>query len=141
MRIVSQSVVHSYSPMLALPAPRIAGLLPAHVGPLPKPSAEFTYHNAALTALSPERCDQLIDAVTTLLDVAVAHATGEMNDNALRASQVLFHRQLTGHSPEGPGRQAGKPTHPTAYRAERDADMLEWWAGARKRLAAGQVQS
>ena len=142
--IVLQSGQVSYSPTpLLLPAPRIAGLLaarsvssPGQANQAPTSSAEFTYHNGGLTRLSAEQCAEFMDAVTTLLDVAVAYANGDMNDNALRAAQVLFHRQMTGHSPEGPGRLDGRPIHPTAYRAERDADMLEWWAGARKRLGA-----
>ena len=143
-QIIPDGVSLFYSPFLALPAPKIAGLLPAHAGqasqaPTGTSAAKFTYRNAALARLSAERCAQLIDSVTMLLDVAVAYANSEMNDNALRAAQVLFHRQLTGHSPDGPGRHNGRPIHPTAYRAERDADMLEWLVSAKKRL--GEVRS
>jgi hypothetical protein len=133
--IVSQSgQVPHFPTLLLLPAPRIAGLigatsvtsLPGQASQPPTSSPEFVYRNAALTELSPERCAQFIDAVTTLLDVAVAYAHGDMNDNALRAAQVLFHRQLTGHSPD-------RPLTPLAFRSERDADLLDWWATARKR--------
>jgi hypothetical protein len=37
MQIVSQFALFSYSPFPALPAPRIAGLLPANVAPPPPP--------------------------------------------------------------------------------------------------------
>lgn len=139
--IVSQSVYVSYSSTpLLLPAPRIAGLIAAtsvtSQAP-PKSSPDFTYRNASLTDLAAEERAQFIEAVTTLLDVAVAYVHGDMNDNALRAAQVLFHRQLTGHSPDRSGRHIGRPLHPTAYRAERDADLLDWWVGARKRLGEG----
>src|SRR5579859_5396374 len=133
--IVSQSGHVSYSPTpLLLPAPRIAGLIAATSAtsePPSKPSPEFTYRNAMLTDLSADRRAQFIDAVTMLLDVAVAYAHGDMNDNALRAAQVVFHRYLTGHSPD-------RPLNPVAYRAERDADLLDWWAGASRRLAASE---
>ena len=129
--IVSRSGKVLYSPTpLLLPAPHIAGLIAA-TSVTSKPSAEFTYRNPTLAALPAEHRSQFIDAVTTLLDVAVAYAHGDLNDNALRAAQVLFHRQLTGHSPD-------RPLTPTAYRAERDAELIEWWVGARKRLA-GEV--
>src|SRR5579864_1039278 len=136
--IVSQSGHVSYSPTpLLLPAPRIAGLIAATSvtsEPPPKPSPEFTYHNAALTELSAGQLTPFIEAVTTLLDVAVAYAHGDMSDNALRAAQVLFHRQMTGHSPD-------RPLNPVAYRAERDADLLDWWVGANKRLVASEETS
>src|SRR5579864_1788226 len=133
--IVSQSGQVSYSSTpLLLPAPRIAGLIAATSvtsEPPPKLSPEFTYRNATLTDLSTEQHTRFTDAVTTLLDVAVAYTHGAMNENALRAAQVLFHRQLTGHSPD-------RPLTPVAYRAERDADLLDWWVGATRRLAASE---
>jgi len=134
--IVSQSgqVTYSHAPLL-LSAPRIAGLIAATSvtsEPPPKPSAEFSYRNGLLAELSAERRSQFIDAATTLLDVAVVYSHGDMSDNALRAAQVLFHRQLTGHSPD-------RPMNPVAYRAERDADLLDWWVGASRRLAASEA--
>jgi len=130
--IVSQSgqVTYFASPLL-LPAPRIAGLIAA-TSVTSKPLPEFTYRNARLADLSAGRRAQLIEAATTLLDVAVAVMCGDMNDSALRAAQVLFHRQLTGHSPD-------RPLNPVAYRAERDADLLDWWVGASRRLSASEA--
>ncbi len=63
---------------LLLPAPRIAGLLPARCGdppPDPPPNvAGFTYNNPRLAKLPPDQRDRLYVAAQTLLDVALGRA-------------------------------------------------------------------
>ncbi len=115
MRIVAQSVCISYSPFPALPAPRIAGLLPA---PKPKPITTFTYTNARLEGLSTIEQEQLFAATTLLLDVAVRHQSGEMSDHALNTALAAFRRAMTG--------QPARPMNPAAFAAEMDVPLLQF---------------
>ncbi len=66
MHIVPQSPYLWHSPFLALPAPKIAGLLMP-----PKPPV-LSYSSAALNSLSLAQQAKLQDAMTALLDSAVA---------------------------------------------------------------------
>lgn len=131
MEIVQQSPSLSHSHVtLLLPAPKIAGLLPARVGVEPEqaatqPVSAFIYDTPQLAELPTEKRECLLDAARTLLDVAVGFVLDDLNEDALRAAQVLFHRQIVGHSPR-------RPMNPVTYRAERDADILEWALSAAK---------
>jgi len=129
MRIVPQSAPASYSLLptsLALPAPKIAGLL----GPGPQPDrSAYSYSDPRLAAFTDEQRTRLFDAADTLLEIAVRFATRELSDTAVRAAASLFARKLT-------GRPATRYQGPEHFRAEQDADLLDWLLGVEKRNAA-----
>ena len=146
MSILPNSQLVSHSPFpaqrathespLLLPAPKIAGLLGTgeterashdgrashdhYMGGAEKDAdqARFTFVDWRLATLDAEQRRRFSDAAQTLLGVALRFAIDEMNEDALRAAQVLFHRKLTGHSPR-------RPMTPVAFRAEGDADLLD----------------
>ncbi len=115
MRIVAQSVSISYSPFLALPAPRIAGLLPA---PKPPPLPTFSYANSRLAELNSSQQRALFSAATLLFDIAVRHQSGEMSDHALNTALAAFRRAMTG--------QPARPMNPAAFAAEMDVPLLQF---------------
>ena len=125
MRIVQQSGSASYShfpaAQLLLPAPRIAGLLPASVQRPPDDHdhavAPFIYNDPRLADLSPDLREQLYTAAKILLDVAIAHTQGTVNDHALNTALSLFRRAVTG--------KPMKPMTPAQYKAEADVMFLE----------------
>jgi len=134
MRIVPQSAIGSYSPVLALPAPRIAGLLPART-PRPAsdpPSPVFTFTDARLSELDSLHRDRIFAAITMLFNVAVGHALNDLNDQALNAALTLVRRSITG--------ERMLPINPAQYCAEVDADLLEMLVGAEQRQTARRVQ-
>ena len=119
--IVQQSAYLSYSPFPALPAPHIAGLLPATV-----PSGDhrnhttFNYTHSHLATLPSEQRDRLFVATRTLLDVALAYTSDTMNIHALDTALALFRRAVTG--------QGKRATSPAEFNAEMDVVLLEWAA-------------
>lgn len=115
MRIVPQSACISYCPFPLLPAPKIAGLLPA---PKSLPPPTFTYVNPRLVEFPIDQRDQLFSAARLLLDVAVAHHAGEMSDHALNTALAAFRRAVLGHPIQ--------PTNPSQYAAQMDIPLLEW---------------
>jgi hypothetical protein len=115
MCIVSPSGSVFYSPFLALPAPKIAGLLPA---PKPEPPPTFTYRNPDLATMSEQKRDALFAAATLLLDVAVAHQAGAMSDHALHTALAAFRKAVTG--------KAAKPMNPAQFAAQMDVPLLEF---------------
>ncbi len=124
MRIVHQSAANSYShfppPQLLLAAPRIAGLLPARCATgQAEAQPTFTYQNARLAEMPTYERERFLSVTCKLLDVAVAFALGDMNEQTLRAAEALFHQTLTGHAPP-------RARTPDAWRAERDASLLDW---------------
>lgn len=127
MRSIPQSTPFSYASfpaVLLLPAPHIAGLLPAHC---PEPQAEtFTYTNSRLADLTAEQHEKLFNVTQTLLDVTVSFLLGDVNADAFRAAEVLFHRAAGGPP-------STRPLNPERYRAERDADLLDWLVTAARR--------
>ena len=132
MRIVPQSVSPSYwhfPPMLALPAPApIAGLLPARVPssePPPNAPAPFIFDRPALADLTTQQREHLYDATNVLLEIAVEFMIGALNEEAIRAAEVLFHRAVGGKS-------SLRPLSPAAFNAEIDADWLEMLARAKR---------
>ena len=133
MRIVSQSVSPSYCrfpPMLALPAPApIAGLLPARVPSSEPPKqaapAPFIFDRPTLADLSTQQREHLYDATNVLLEIAVEFMIGALNEDAIRAAEVLFHRAVGGKS-------TIRPLSPAAFNAEIDADWLELLARAKR---------
>src|SRR5579859_6741135 len=127
MSILPNSQPVSYSlfpPLLMLPAPKVAGLLGSGT-PQPDP-ATFTFTDPRLATLNADERQKFADAAQNLLNVALRFAADELNEDALRAAQVLFHRKLTGHSPK-------RPLTPTAFKAEGDADMLDVMLNYEKR--------
>ena len=131
MRIVPQSASASYCPfppMLALPAPApIAGLLPARVlsSEPPKQVAPFIFDRPALADLSAQQREHLYEATNVLLEIAVEFMIGALNEDAIRAAEVLFHRAVGGKS-------SIRPLSPAAFNAEIDADWLEMLARAKR---------
>lgn len=115
MSIVLQSTCISYCPFPLLPAPRIAGLLTA---PKPLPPPTFTYANPRLIEFPLDQRDRLFSAARLLLDVAVAHRTGELSDHALNTALAAFRRAVLG--------RAIQPTNPSQYAAQMDIPLLEW---------------
>ena len=124
-RIVPQSVPASYCPMLALPAPKIAGLLPAHVPSSMPPSTRYVFASPALDDLSNQQQNRLFDATEMLLDIAVEFMRGTFNEDALRAAETVFHRAVGGHS-------VARPLSPKQFNAELDADWFEMLARAKQ---------
>jgi|SRR5579859_113279 len=86
----------------------------------------FTFTDPRLATLNTEQHQKFSEAAQTLLNVALRFTIDELNEEALRAAQVLFHRKLTGHSPK-------RPMTPTAFKAEGDADMLDVMLNYEKR--------
>ncbi|MHB8627896.1 MAG: hypothetical protein ACYDBJ_10780 [Aggregatilineales bacterium] len=96
MRIVQQSVSVSYSPFLALPAPKIAGLLPAHVagtthGSSPTP---FTYTDPRLAELSDKTRIEFDQLVTTLLRATVGLLADDLSESEFAITGGTFLRQV-----------------------------------------------
>ncbi len=118
MRIVHQSARVSHCSFPLLPAPRIAGLLAAPAVERPPEVPSFAYRNPRLGELPADLVDRLLSATRTLLDVAVAHGSGEMTDHALNTALALFRRAVTG--------QTMRPTTPAQFNAELDAPLLDW---------------
>ncbi len=96
MRIVHQSASVSYSPFLALPAPKIAGLLPAHVagtthGSSPTP---FTYTDPRLGELSDKTRIELDKLVTMLLRATVGLLADDLGESEFAIAGSTFLRQV-----------------------------------------------
>jgi len=133
----SQSVSHaSFPPFLMLPAPKIAGLLPSGLPTSAEnktsqsqPASSFTFSDPRLVFLTTEQRDRLFGATHSLLEIATRFVSREMNEDALRAAQALFARKLTGHPTIG-------ALNPAAYRAEDNADLIDWMLTAEKRRAS-----
>ena len=98
MRIVSQSASLSYSPFLALPAPKIAGLLPARVGASPRfdppKSKPFVYDDPGLAALSDKTRVQLDKLLTTLLEATVGLLADVFTEAEFALANGTFVRQV-----------------------------------------------
>lgn len=134
MRIITQSAAASYFLFPSVPllcAPRIAGLLPARAGGHTDAAPSFTFHDPRLAELSSVQRERLFDAARALLEIAVSFGVGTMNEDALRAAEVLFHRAAGGTSP-------ARPTSPAAYKVEQDADLLAWYVDTAKHMAAAR---
>src|SRR5579859_5945255 len=118
----SQSASHSPfpPPLLMLPAPKIAGLLGSGTQP------SFTFTVSRLEQLSGDQRQKLFDAASVLLEVATRFMVDELNDNALRAAGSLFARKLAGEA-------AKCYQNPAHFRAEQDADLLDWLLKVEKR--------
>ncbi len=133
MPIVTQSASasHSHFPaaQLLLPAPHIAGLLPAHVQssqpPPEPPPAPFVFDRPNLADLSQAQRERLYHAADILLDSAIEFMVGTFSEEILRAAEVLFHRAAGGKS-------TVRPLGPAAYNAEVDADWLEMLTRAKR---------
>jgi len=96
-RIVQQSASVSYSPFLALPAPKIAGLLPAQAESLhrSKLKAEsFTYADPRLADLSDKTRLDLEKLVTTLLKATVGLLADDLSESEFAIVGSTFLRQV-----------------------------------------------
>lgn len=117
MPIVAQSASHSYCPLLALPAPRIAGLLPAVTAARPPDPPTFLFSDTRLVDLSPAEQKRLFGATQTLLEVTLSYLSGgKLSDHALNTALALFRRAVTG--------QPMQPMNPPQYNAEKDVTLL-----------------
>jgi hypothetical protein len=98
MRIVQQSVSVSYSPFLALPAPKIAGLLPAQAESLQRsdtPKVEpFTYADPRLADISDRTRVELDKLVTTLLRATVGLLVDDLGESEFAIAGSTFLRQV-----------------------------------------------
>lgn len=146
MRIVHQSAFVSYSPFLALPAPKIAGLLPARTGPDPRvqPLRPFVYAEPRLADLSDNTrltFDRLLTVLTTatigLLSDDLTEAEFALaNGTFLRQVRALYHATIIGDPrpvPASPFAQARKRLDEKMeqMQAESRANLAE----ARERIA------
>ena len=90
MEIVPQYPSVSYSPLLALCAPRIAGLLPARVAEPQKPPATLAF-GPLMAALPDAVQNDLVIAAVKLLESAAAYINGAQPDlPLLRAESSTF---------------------------------------------------
>jgi hypothetical protein len=143
MQIVSQSATLAHSllrpPRLALPAPKIAGLLPARVGadPCVSPPTPFVYSAPSLAALpQPVRtrfdalARMLLDATVALLADERSEAEFDLAANAFRQQvTTLYHTSILG-DPKPP------VTSPFAAHRQRLAETVERLADESKRHLA-----
>jgi hypothetical protein len=128
MPIVSQFASFSHSvfpPYPLLPAPPRRLLLSApkdyhhkHDNRQKQAPITITYTHDLLPDLTEAQQRQLVHAMTTLLDVSVAHLLGLLNTDAFRAAQVAFSREITGQNPP-------RPHTPSAFNADMDAWLVD----------------
>jgi len=78
-----------------------------------------------LADLTPVQREHLYEATNVLLEIAVEFMIGVLNEDAIRAAEVLFHRAVGGKS-------TVRPLSPQAFNAEIDADWLEMLARAKR---------
>jgi hypothetical protein len=135
MEIVPQSTATLRShvpakPVLLLPAPQIAGLLPASTTP-PRDDKErsttFTYADPRLATLTLAKQDKMFEAVTQLLNIAVGCLTGEAQEMELITAEAAFHDAIM-----------GKPVPPPRYNQSREAmdeELRAFMDGVQQRLA------
>ena len=83
-----------FPPDRLLPAPRIAGLLPASVSV----NATYTYHDDRLNRLSERKRAALHSAADALLQAAIGVLNGEVGSGALFLATVAFQDAIEGDS-------------------------------------------
>jgi hypothetical protein len=97
-----------FPPDRLLPAPRIAGLLPASVSV----NTTYTYHDDRLSRLSERKRAVLHSAADALLQAAIGVLNGEIGSGALFLATVAFQDAIEGDSqiimPDQP-KSANKP--------------------------------
>ena len=96
MRIVQQSAFVSYSPFLALPAPKIAGLLSAPKVQPPSAVDALHLHEPRLVQLTTLEMARVFTAFRELLTAAVDFTLGDSLSAELYAAEQAFHQALTG---------------------------------------------
>src|SRR4051812_34231553 len=101
---MSSLMIPSSVPLL-LCAPRIAGLLPAHIGPPPPERPlqreSFVYTNPRLKKLASDPYDAFFTNACDLLDTALTVLTGESDELALLVAVRSFHDAIV-YGPDGP---------------------------------------
>ena len=99
MDIVPQSPRVLYSPFLALPAPKIAGLLPARVGADPPVGSSqpkpFVYADPQLAALSDKTRAAFDKLLTTLVAASVGLLVDDLTEAEFALANGTFLRQVT----------------------------------------------
>ncbi len=99
MRIVPQFASLSYSPFLALPAPKIAGLLPAQAESLhrsdPPIVQPFIFADPRFADLSDKTRIELDKLVTTLLRATVGLLVDDLSESEFASAGSTFLRQVT----------------------------------------------
>ena len=110
MRIVPQFAAVSYSSFLALPAPNIAGLLPARAESLhrnaPRKAEPFTFADPRLVDLSDKTRVEFDKLAATLLRATVGLLTDDLTESEfaltgsafLRQAVALYHGAIIGNS-------------------------------------------
>ncbi|MHB8627848.1 MAG: hypothetical protein ACYDBJ_23650 [Aggregatilineales bacterium] len=97
-RIVQQSVSLSYSPFLALPAPKIAGLLSAQAESLHRSdklkTEPFIYTDPRLADLSDKTRVELDKLVTTLLKATIDLLVDDLGESEFAIASETFHRRV-----------------------------------------------
>ena len=83
-----------FPPDRLLPAPRIAGLLPASVSV----NTTYTYHDDRLSRLSERKRAALHSAADALLQTAIGVLNGEVGSGALFLATVAFQDAIEGDS-------------------------------------------
>jgi len=134
MRILQRSASVSYSPFLALPAPKIAGLLPASTGQVSQaPTAavdSLHLHEPRLSQLTTLELARLFMAFRELLAVAVNFTLGDSLSAELYAAEQAFHQMLTNEA-------APSSTHASAGLKKR---LDTFWKESEARMAAAEVR-
>lgn len=130
MRIVQQSAFVSYSPFLALPAPKIAGLLSAPKVQPPSAVDALHLHEPRLVQLTTLEMARVFTAFRELLTAAVDFTLGDSLSAELYAAEQAFHQALTGET--APPR--------TRVNAGLKQRLDAFWKESEARMAAAEVR-
>ena len=144
--ILQQYVFISYSPFLALPAPEIAGLLPARV----VPPTTFTYATVDFGHIPDVARATLIEMATRLLDAVTRYLNGAPDEGQLFQAEHDFHETLVAvhlqpaprrvsQFADKPGAAKAKLTVPT--KEEMDAEIDAFIAESRARIREAQERT
>jgi hypothetical protein len=132
---------------LLLPAPKIAGLLPARVSALP---TTLIYTSPDFAQISDAARATLIEMAMRLLDAATAYLNGAPNEGPLFRAEERFHEMLVAKHPhpapqrvsafaDKPG--ATRPKRKVPSKAEMDAEIDEFLAGSRIRIQQAEERA
>ena len=142
-QILSYRPAVSYPTALALPAPKIAGLLPASVAP---PTA-FSYATADFAAIPDSARATLIELTTHLLDAAARYLNGLPDESPLFQAEHDFHETLVLKHPHPAPRRvsqfadksaAARPARRVPTKEEMDAEIDAFIAESQARIREAQ---